>query len=76
MRSFMAASFWWCRRSGREDGKLDTEEMHEWSAGLLEFISIMMRHLELFQSLWLFIFFCVWFGYPSVDRHKIFLRSA
>ncbi|CAK9102720.1 Reticulocalbin-1 [Durusdinium trenchii] len=25
------------------DGKLDTEEMHEWSAGLLEFISIMMR---------------------------------
>ena len=28
-----------------KDGSIDTEEMHEWSAGLLEFVSIMMRNL-------------------------------
>ena len=29
-----------------KDGKIDTEEMHEWSAGLLEFVDIMMRSLD------------------------------
>ena len=29
------------------DGSIDTEEMHEWSAGLLEFVSIMMRVQEI-----------------------------
>ena len=29
-----------------KDGKIDTEEMHKWSAGLLEFVDIMMRSLD------------------------------